>query len=293
MHTLFIASCFILGASASFTTGEVETVATGFRFTEGPVWLSSGELLFSDIPADRIYRMDKSVFREPSGQSNGLTLNRQGQLIAAEHKNRRIARMEKSGAVTVLASRFEGKRLNSPNDVIIRSDGMLFFTDPPYGLEGGLEGADAELDFSGVYALSPKGKLTLLAKDFTRPNGLALSPDERTLYVADTKNAHIRAFQVNKRGLLSQDRILYKLPNPDGMKVDTKGNIWSTAKDGIHVISPQGKHLETIVFPEQPANCAFGDADGKTLYVTARKSVYKVRVNVEGIRPKRKYTSLR
>jgi len=275
----------ITGAGGALVSGEVALVAEGFQFTEGPVWLPGGMLIFSDIPADRIYGADKTVFREPSGQSNGLTLDRAGRLIAAEHRNRRISRTEADGTVTVAADRYEGKRFNSPNAVVVRSEGMIFFTDPPYGLEGGLGGPNADLDFSGVFAVSPKGEVRLLARDFKKPNGLAFSPDEKTLYIADTEGEHIRAFDVSADGTLSNGRVFCEIPHPDGMKVDAQGNVWSTAGDGVRAISPEGKLIETIKFPAIPSNCAFGDTDYKTLYVTARQGLYKVRLNVAGIPP--------
>ncbi len=275
----------MLGGGEGLTVGEVELVAGGFVFTEGPVWLPEGVLLFSDIPAGKIYRADKTVFREPSGQSNGLTLDTQGRLLAAEHQTRRVTRTEKDGTVTVLAERFEGKRLNSPNDLVVRSDGTVFFTDPPYGLPRGLQDPAAELAFSGVYAIAPDGTLKALVKDFNRPNGLAFSPGEEILYVADTAEGHLRAFDVAGDGALSASRVLCELPGPDGMKVDTQGNVWSTAGDGVRVIAPDGALLATVKFPAQPANCAFGGEDAKTLYATARQAVYKVRLSIPGIKP--------
>ncbi len=274
-----------LAASGVLTEGEVQTVQTGFQFTEGPLWLPSGGLIFSDIPADAILRPDKSAFRQPSGRSNGLTLDTQGRLVAAEHENRRVSRTEADGKIVVVADRFEGKRFNSPNDVVVRSDGVIFFTDPPYGLQGGLEGPNAELNFAGVFAVMPTGAVKALVRDFVRPNGLALSADEKNLYVAECELGHIRAFDVAADGTLSNDRRLCDIPGPDGMKVDRQGNIWSSADDGIRVISPKGELLQTIAFPEQPANCGFGDADYKTLYVTARHGVYKIRTTVPGIIP--------
>lgn len=283
MLAVLIAACAIAQSPAEFTAGPVETVAEGFIFTEGPVWLPDGTLLFSDIPANKIFRGDKTVFRDPSGQSNGLTLDREGRLIAAEHLNRRVTRTEADGSVVVVADRFEGKRFNSPNDVVVRADGAIFFTDPPYGLPGGLGGPNAELDFSGVYAVLPGAAPKVLVKDFKKPNGLTLSPDEKILYVADTEGGHIRAFDLAEDGSVSNDRLFCELPGPDGIKTDTAGNIWATASDGVRVIAPDGALLQTIEFPQNPANCAFGGADGKTLYVTARRAVYKVATTVAGI----------
>lgn len=273
--------------------GEPERIATNLQFTEGPVWHPDGYLLFSDIPANRIYRWEPgkglTVFREPSGNSNGLTLDREGRLIACEHGNRRVSRTEADGRVVSLAERYQGKRLNSPNDVVVRSDGSIYFTDPPYGVQP----EQRELDFQGVYRLSPDGTLTLLVGDFERPNGLCFSPDEKVLYIADTARRHVRAFEVLPDGSLGKGRIFADVSTappslvggPDGMKVDEEGNLYVTNTDGVWVISPEGKHLGTIAIPERPANCAFGDADRRSLYITARTSVYRVRVKVPGITP--------
>ncbi|MFO7973253.1 MAG: SMP-30/gluconolactonase/LRE family protein [Candidatus Hydrogenedentota bacterium] len=279
--TTFVLLSVLMGGAETLTTGPVETVAEGFKFTEGPVWLPGGPLVFSDIPADTIYRADKTVYRRPSGKSNGLTLDTQGRLIACEHGNRRVSRTEKDGTVVALAETYDGKKLNSPNDVVVRSDGTIFFTDPPYGLEG----REQELPFQGVYAIKPSGELVLLVDDFVKPNGLAFSPDETILYIADTDGGHIRAFDVAEDGSLTNGRVFCELPGPDGMKVDTKGNVWSTARDGVRVFNPEGKHLQTVEFPQNPANCAFGNEDGQTLYVTARTGLYKVRCTVKGILP--------
>jgi len=272
-----VALMVVAGLVSGFTTGPVTLVADGFRFTEGPVWVADkGTLLFSDIPADRIYRADKSVVREPSGESNGLILDLEGRLLAAEHANRRVTRTEEDGTITVIADRFEGKRFNSPNDIAVRSDGLILFTDPPYGLPGGFDGPNAELDFSGVYAVMPGEAPVCLIRDFDRPNGLAFSIDEQTLYVADTTGNHIRAFDIAEDGSLSNDRVFYNLPTPDGMCLDTEGNIYCTAADGVHIISPDGEQVGRIETPQPPANCAFGGEDGKTLFITARTAVYQV-----------------
>ena len=289
MMYLLCISSIMLHAEPALTESDVELVADGFIFTEGPIWIDASDtLLFSDIPADTIYEPDKTVFRKPSGQSNGLTLDSKGRLIACEHKNRRVTRTEKNGDITVLADKYEGKRLNSPNDIILRSDGVIFFTDPPYGLPGGLEGPNAELTFAGVYRLDADGKITLLKDDFIKPNGLALSPDEKTLYIADTEGKHIRVFDVTANGELKNDRIFCELGGPDGIKVDTKGNVWSTSADGMRIYNPAGKLLQIIPCSQTPANCAFGDKDSRTLYITARTGVYKVRTTIAGIRPKLK-----
>ena len=267
--------------AASLLEGDIEKAAEGFQFTEGPVWHPEEGWLFSDIPADTIYRADKSVFRQPSGQSNGLTLDNDGRLIACEHWNRRVTRTEADGSITVLADAYQGKKLNSPNDVIVRSDGAIFFTDPPYGLAG----REAELDFSGVFMIAGDGELKLLADDFVRPNGLALSPGESTLYIADTDRAHIRAFDIAPSGELTNDRVFCELPTPDGLKVDVEGRVWATASDGVHVLTSDGTRLDIIVFPQHPANCSFGEEDGRTFFVTARTAVYQVRTKTPGIHP--------
>ena len=268
----------------------VEKVAGGFEFTEGPVWVPDGYLLFSDIPASTIYRwtpgsVSAEVFRAPSGRSNGLTLDREGRLLACEH-DRRLSRTEEDGSVVSLVERYEGKLLNSPNDVVVRSDGCIYFTDPPYGLPQQEEGR--ELDFNGVYRLVPDGALTLLDDSFDRPNGLAFSPDERVLYVADSRRGHIRAFDVRADGTLSNGRVFAELREPgeqgvpDGMKVDMWGNVFCTGPGGIWVLDAAGEPLGVIRVPEVPANLAWGDDDLKTLYITARTGLYRMRVGTGG-----------
>ena len=264
----------------------LEQVATGFGFTEGPIWFGS-YLLFSDIPRNRIIRWrmlsegpEVTTFRSPSGNSNGLTLDRSGRLIACHHSMRCVTRTEIDGSISVLAERYEGRRLNSPNDVVVRSDGSVYFTDPPYGLENLT--AWKELPSNGVYCYAPDGELVLLVDDFDRPNGLAFSPDETVLYIDDSARVHIRAFDVSPDGSLSNGRILIDMQSseegvPDGMKVDQQGNIYCTGPGGFWVIEPGGKCLGRIVLPEQPSNLAWGDPN-KTLYITARSSVYRLRL---------------
>ncbi len=272
-------------------TSEVKRIATGFQFTEGPVWSADKSfLLFSDIPANKILKWSPdggvSVFREPSGNSNGLTYDTEDRLIICEHGNRRISRIEKDGAHTVLADRFHGKRLNSPNDVVVRSDGMIFFTDPPYGITP----EEKELPFNGAFRLDPDSReLTLLAEDFDRPNGLAFSPSERILYIADSPRRHIRAFEVNAEGRLSNSSLFAEIRseepgNPDGMKVDVEGNLYVAAAGGIWIFTPNGERLGIIRTPERPANCAWGCNDWRTLFITARESLYSIRLNVPGIK---------
>jgi len=270
----------------------LEQIAGGFGFTEGPVWCGD-YLLFSDIPQNRIIRWRRlsegpevTTFRTPSGNSNGLTLDRSRRLIACEHSTRRVTRTESDSSITVLAERYQGKRLNSPNDVVVRSDGSIYFTDPPYGLTNMNEWK--ELPFNGVYRLAPDGELVLLVDDFDRPNGLAFSPDESILYVNDTARRHIRAFDVKPDGGISKGRTLIEMEGvepgaPDGMKIDSQGNIYCTGPGGFWIIAPSGKSLGRIMPPELPANLAWGDADWKSLYLTARPSVYRLRLNIPGV----------
>jgi gluconolactonase len=204
-----------------------------------------------------------------------LVFDRQGRLVACEHANRRVSRTEPDGKVTTLVDNYEGKRLNSPNDIAIKSDGSIYFTDPPYGISSG----EQELSFNGVFRISPERELTLLAADFDRPNGLAFSPDESKLYIADTTHGHVRVFDVQPDGTLEGGEVFVQAPSPDGMKVDHKGKLYVASGQGIMVFNAEGETIGTIAFPEQPSNCCFGDADRKTLFVTARTSVYRVRVN--------------
>ncbi len=281
-------------AATNFSALKVEKVAGDFKFVEGPLWNRAGYLLFSDIPANIIYKWTpgadggkKEVFREPSGNSNGLTYDRQGRLIACEHSNRRVSRTEAGGAVVAIADSYQGRRLNSPNDVVVGRDGTIYFTDPPYGVP---KDQKREIDTQNVYRLSPDGKLSVISDDFDRPNGIALSPDEKTLYVNDTVRKHVRAFALGKGGSGKKGGAVIaelkseKPGGPDGMKVDVKGNLYVTGAGGIWVFDKKGRHLGTIPVPEMPANCAFGDADYKTLYITARTSLYRVRLPHPGYR---------
>lgn len=267
---------------------KVEKLSEGFNFIEGPVWNPEGFLLFSDIPADTIYKWtpdNLSVFRQPAGNSNGNTLDREGRLITAQH-DRRLTRTEKDGTVVTLADRYNGKRLNSPNDVVVKSDGSIYFTDPPYGIGSEQE----ELGFYGVYRLAPDGALTLLTKELVRPNGLAFSPDEKKLYVSDSEKGEIRVFQVKPDGTLTNGQIFAELKEPpdtgvpDGLKVDVQGNIYCSGPEGIWVFSSAGKLLGKIIVPEVVTNLAWGDSDYKTLYITASTSIYRIRLNIAGVR---------
>jgi gluconolactonase len=285
----------------------IEKIGGGFTFTEGPIWFKEGYLLFSDVVGNviRKWTPDGKVveFKRPAGYdgtdapagafigSNGMTLDKEGNLYICEHGNHRIEKMDKSGKYTVVVDKYEGKRLNSPNDLVFKSDGSLYFTDPPYGLIQQDQDPKKELKFNGIYRLKG-GKLTLLNKDMTRPNGLAFSPDEKYLYVSnsDEKKKIWMRFDVKPDGTLGKGQVFYDVTSmtaeglPDGMKVDTKGNLYCSGPGGVWVFSPEGKHLGTIQPPETPANCAFGE-DGKTLFITARTGLYRVKVNIPGIRP--------
>lgn len=287
---------------------KVWKLAEGFKFTEGPVWTNKG-LLFSDPNANIIYKYSTdgklSVFRTPSGYSgadiaeygqpgsNGLTLDKDGNLVINQHGNRRVIRLEKDGSETVLADKFEGKRLNSPNDLVYRSDGTLFFTDPPFGFPKVFDDKRKELNFSGVYSIY-KGKLQLLTKEFTGPNGIALSPDEKYLYVGnwDEKKKTVYRYEVNEDGTIKNGKLFFDFTNfkgedaIDGIKTDIEGNLYVSAPGGLQVLSKEGKLLGTIVIPQHVHNMAWGDADGKTLYLTARNGLYKMRLNIAGVHPK-------
>lgn len=264
-------------ATSSTSATAAEKVAGGFQFLEGPVWVPARqELLFSDIPASTIYRYKAGtidVFRTPSHQANGNTLDPHRRLITCEHETRRVTRTEPDGTIVPVATHFEGRRLNSPNDVICKSDGSIYFTDPPYGVKPEAR----ELDFQGVFRADGK-TLALIAKDFVKPNGLAFSPDEKTLYVADTELGHIRA--LDEAG---HSRIFCHVERPDGFRVDSAGNLYVAAMKAVEIFSPSGQKTGEITLPERPANVAFGDADRRTLYICARTSLYKVRMALPGI----------
>lgn len=274
---VLLAICSIANAAE----WKVEKISTGYTFTEGPIWSPWGTLLFSDVPENKIWEIGKEtkVYLTPSGNSNGLTFDRQGRLIACEHSNRRVTRHEKDGKITILADSYNGKRLNSPNDIVVKSDGTIYFTDPSYGVDK----EHQELPYKGVYRIKPDGKIELLVKDFDMPNGLCFSKDETKLYIADSSDRrHIRVFSVAKDGTLSGGEVFAKVSDngvPDGMRIGPEGNLYSSGPEGIWVFDPKGKHLETIPVPETPANLAWGGKDGQTLYITARTSVYKAKRN--------------
>ncbi len=273
----------------------IEKVGGGFKFTEGPVWAHDGYLLFSDNPANAIMKWttdgEVTVFLKPSG-ANGLTLDLEGRLTICDQSNRRVTRLEKDGEQTVLADRYEGKRFNSPNDLIYRSDGSLYFTDPPYGLAKQDDDPVKELSFNGIYRVA-RGKVELLYNELKRPNGIAFSPDEKFLCIANSDAARKvwMRFEVQRDGTLQNPQVFFDATTstedglPDGMKVDRQGNLYCTGPGGLWIFSPQGKHLGTIKLPEIPANCNWGDSDGRTLYITARTGLYRVQLKIPGVLP--------
>ncbi|MGI6367669.1 MAG: SMP-30/gluconolactonase/LRE family protein [Anaerolineae bacterium] len=262
--------------------------ASGLRFTEGPLWHPEGYLIFSDIPGDTIYRLDEdgtvTPWRRPSGNSNGLTCAADGRIVACEHGNRQVSIGGPCAATQPVATHYGSARLNSPNDVVMRSDGTIYFTDPPYGIQP----EQQELPHQGVYRVTPDGELSLVVPDMLRPNGLALSPDESVLYIDDSGRKEIRAYDVRPDGSLWGGRIWADMASdeqgvPDGMKVDQEGNVYCTGPGGIWVLDAKARVLGILRGPEHPANVAFGDADWCTLYITAQTGVYSLRTQVPGI----------
>lgn len=267
-------------------------VASGFAFTEGPLWLPDGSLLFQDLRTERTYRADEqgtvSVLRETTGAANGQTFDADERIVFCEQNGRRVSRMALDGTgVETLVEEFEGRRLNSPNDIVARSDGLLVFTDPPYGAP-----ADRPLDFQGVYALDRAGHLRLLTADFEKPNGLAFSPDERTLYICDTARYHVRAFEMTTTGTLVVDsgRIVCQLDpgepgGPDGMKVDREGRLYVAVALGVWVFDPDGSLLGILATPRRPSNLAWCGPHADELAITVVDEVYRVALKVIGCAP--------
>jgi gluconolactonase len=285
----------------------IDKVADGFQFTEGPVWHPDGYLLFSDPNTNTIYSYEPkshniTIYMSHSGYtgadigeysqpgSNGLAIDKEGRLIVDQHGNRRVVRYEKKGPLTVLADNIDGKRFNSPNDIVIKNDGTVYFTDPPYGLPNFFNDKRKELDYSGVFMIKD-GKVQLVSKDLGGPNGIAFSPDEKYLYVTnwDIRDIHhtktLWRYEVQPDGTLKNGKVFFDWNSTeddealDGMKVDKEGNLFVSAPGGVWILSPDAKLLGKIITPERPANMAWGDEDGKTLYFTAHTSLYKMRVN--------------
>ncbi len=288
---------------------KIEKLADGFMFIEGPLWIGGDDphLLFSDVRGNAVYNWNArsgevSDFRKPvymgeyeEGRyigSNGLTRDHQGRLIICEHGNRRVLRIEKDGSETVIAEKYEGKKLNSPNDIVYKSDGWAYFTDPPYGLAGQDDDPAKELAYNGIFRLSPEGELELLNDQQTRPNGIAFSPDEKTLYVANSDPDHKvwMAYGVKDDGTLDAGRVFADATAqtaeglPDGLKLDKQGNLYLTGPGGVWIYNPEGKHVGSIQPDEVPANVGWGD-DGKTLYMTARTGLYRIKLKAEGVMP--------
>ena len=267
----------------------VRKLAGDLKFTEGPVWVprDGGFLIFSDIPADELKRWSEKdgliTFRKPSRNTNGNLLDAEGRLISCEHSGRRLSILEPDGTLRTLVDRFEGKAFNSPNDLVIAKDGAVYFTDPDYGLRD----QPSEIGGNWVFRFDPKNQsVRVLVKDFDKPNGIALSPDGKHLYIADSgKPKHIRVFDVNADGGISNGRVFCSIDkgSPDGIRCDADGRVWSSAGDGVRVFDRSGKLLGTIPVPEAPANLCFGEADGKTLFITARTSLYAIEVRVKGL----------
>jgi gluconolactonase len=288
---------------------KIEVVATGFEWSEGAVWNKlDGSVLFSDIPRNCVMRWKEKIgttlFLEPAGYtgtadygkepgSNGLAFDSEGRLISCEHGYRRISMLTKDGGKRTLADNYQGKRLNSPNDLAIKSNGDIYFTDPPYGLPNRYEDPRRELDFCGVYRYSKAdGSVTLLSKEMTRPNGIAFSPDEKTLYVAqsDPKAAIWKSFPVKEDGTIGDGKLFFDATSmvgkmkglPDGLKVDKHGNLWATGPGGVHIFSPEGKPLGRIDTGEATANCAWGGVDGSVLYLTADMYIARIKTSTTG-----------
>jgi gluconolactonase len=287
---------------------RIEMIGEGFHWLEGPVWdRKENRLLFSEIPTNTAWQWTReggsSVFLKPSGHtgiapptgvelgSNGLAFDHEGRLLVCEQGDRRLTRLEKDGSKTTLADRFEGNRLNSPNDLVVLKDGSILFTDPPYGLPKGFSNPLRELPYCGVFRLSPDGTLTLLTKEMSAPNGIAISPDEKYMYIAnsDSKRAVVARFELKEDGKIGEQMVLLdatafagKKPGlPDGLKVDARGNLFVTGPGGIYVVSPEGKHLGTIEFDAAVSNCGWGE-DGSTLFATVTSKVYRIETTTKG-----------
>jgi gluconolactonase len=274
---------------------RTERLFSAARWTEGPAYFPAGRyLVFSDIPNDRILRWDElsgvvGVFRDPSGYANGHTVDQLGRLVTCEHGNRRVTRTEHDGSITVLADRFDGMRLNSPNDVVIRADGSIWFTDPSYGIDSDYEGdkAVSEIGACHVYRIDPaSGRTEIAADDFDRPNGLAFTADQQRLFVVDTRRKHIRVFDVTPHGKLTGGGVFCECTAGtfDGIRFDDEGRLWAATHEGLHCFAPDGTLIGKMLLPEITSNLTFGGPKRNHLFVTESSSVYAVRVNVSGAR---------
>jgi gluconolactonase len=284
------------------SNAQVDKLFTGCRWAEGPAYFAAGRyLVWSDIPNDRMLRYDEtdsavSVFRQPAGNSNGNTTDREGRLVTCEHGGRRVSRTEHDGSITTLADKWKGKRLNSPNDVVVKSDGSIWFTDPAYGIDTDYEGnkAESEIGACHVYRIDPaSGAIDAVITDMVRPNGIAFSPDEKLLYVVDTGRthgpqnpAHMRVFKVGDKGKLSGGDVFAECTAGlfDGLRLDTEGRIWTSAADGIHCYEPDGTLIGKVKVPEVVANCAWGGPKRNVLYICGTTSLYAVRLMVNGVK---------
>lgn len=285
---------------------KIEKLAAGFNWSEGPTWFKGG-IVFSDVPENIVYRWEPGatqavVFLKPSGMltprdgfqepgSNGLAVDSEGRLLLCQHGERRVARLNPDGSQTALADKFEGKRFNSPNDLALRKNGDLYFTDPPYGLEGLNKSPLKEIPWNGVYRRASDGAISLLVKDITFPNGIAFSPDEKILYVAvsDSQKPHLMAYEVQPDGSVANGRVFFdatplkaRKGSCDGMKVDATGNVFATGPGGVLIISPAGKHLGTLLTNQATGNCCWGGADGSELYITADMFLCRVKTKTRG-----------
>lgn len=270
-------------AAQDFNQIQIDRVATGYVFAEGPAWSREGFLLFSDAPSNKLWELKPgqkaTIFRENSNGAMGNAFDAQGRMYSCETHLRRVTRTDKKGKVEVLAEKYEGKRLNAPNDVVVRKDDHVYFTDPAFGNQQDKR----ELDFYGVFHVTPRGELEPIAKPKGRPNGIALSPTGRILYVTNSDERNIRAYDLDRSGAASNERVIVSSIEgiPDGIRVDEKGNLY-VAANKIEVYTAEGKPLGSIALSETPSNCAFGDEDLQSLYITARTSVYRVRLDVKG-----------
>lgn len=269
-----------------FSNLQVEKPVGGRRFADGPVWVKEGYLLFTDVPANQVWKWVPGhlaeVVREASNGAAGQAVDAQGRIYVCETHQRRLIRTDHKGKTEVLAERYQGKRLNAPNDVAVRYDGQVYFTDPAFGTADHAR----ELNFYGVYHLTPKGELELVAKPTGRPNGIALSPNGKTLYVSNADEKNIRSYTLDKSGEASDERVLVAgIPGvPNGLRTDEKGNLYLASK-ALEVYTAEGKSLHSIPLPEPATNCAFGDADNESLFITAHGSVYRVRLGIKGATP--------